>query len=506
MKKRSGVIGLESSLIIIAFLVVASVLAYVLVNSGFSTTQKTKTTIVEGLQETSSSLEVSAQITGQMCIESGTGCNQPSLGLVSIPLRLAGGGSFADLTPSNIAIRYQSDSVQYDNIYKGIVDVTKSTVYVADTSNNRAQSMNSAGKFLSKFGSAGAGAGQMNSPYGIAASKAGIIYLADTFNNRIQIFDSAGSFQSAFGGFGSGNGQFFIPMGVAVGPNGYIYVADTFNHRIQIFDSAGNFKSKFGSFGAGNGQFNSPTRVSVDESGKIFVADTSNHRIQVFDSSGSFLFRFGSFGVGNGQFSSPYGIEAKKDRIFVADTLNYRIQVFSSSGSFLFRFGSFGAANGQFNFPYEVDVDDDSNIYVIDSSNNRVQIFNSYGVFLSAFGTAGSGNGQFNVPRGLSVLSYDGSTATSVGLGASQGLFTTKIISGTGPTVATTSSWIYWSSSTPNSVLNYGEDAVLVISFVPSERPKELEEFRVEAVQSSGPGLIVQRGVPAISGSVVDLG
>ena len=52
---------------------------------------------------------------------------------------------------------------------------------------------------------------------------------------RIQVFTRNGVFLTKWGEEGIGAGQFDSPFGIAVDDNGNVYVADTYNHRIQKF-------------------------------------------------------------------------------------------------------------------------------------------------------------------------------------------------------------------------------------------------------------------------------
>lgn len=64
------------------------------------------------------------------------------------------------------------------------------------------------------------------------------MYVADLYNHRIQKFDSAGNFLTKWGSFGSGDGQFDRPYGAAVDLSGNVFVADMGNNRIQKFAEA----------------------------------------------------------------------------------------------------------------------------------------------------------------------------------------------------------------------------------------------------------------------------
>lgn len=56
-------------------------------------------------------------------------------------------------------------------------------------------------------------------------------------------------FITKWGSYGAGDGQFHNgPYGIAVDSNGYVYVADTFNYRIMKFKSDGTFVTKWGSY------------------------------------------------------------------------------------------------------------------------------------------------------------------------------------------------------------------------------------------------------------------
>ena len=97
-------------------------------------------------------------------------------------------------------------------------------VYVADTNNNRVSEFTQAGAFVQAFGkdvggsgvdvctsscvagTAGAGAGQLDGPRGVAVSGSGHIYVADTNNNRVSEFTQAGTFVQAFGKGVGGSG------------------------------------------------------------------------------------------------------------------------------------------------------------------------------------------------------------------------------------------------------------------------------------------------------------
>lgn len=117
--RRRGVIGVESAIVLIAFVIVAAALAFVVLNMGFSTTQKAKTTITSGLSEASSALEVSGVVTGSGDIPTA------KLKVLAIPIKVASGGSSVNLERATAAIKYFSKSVSYDNIYMGTIsDIT----------------------------------------------------------------------------------------------------------------------------------------------------------------------------------------------------------------------------------------------------------------------------------------------------------------------------------------------------------------------------------------------
>src|SRR5574342_114672 len=110
-QSHRGVIGVESAIVMIAFVIVAAALAFVVLNMGSSTTQKAKTAIVSSLGEASSSLEVAGKVTA---IGDTTLSN---LRVVSIPLRVASGGESINLQNTTASIKYMSNSKEYDNIY-----------------------------------------------------------------------------------------------------------------------------------------------------------------------------------------------------------------------------------------------------------------------------------------------------------------------------------------------------------------------------------------------------
>jgi hypothetical protein len=174
-------------------------------------------------------------------------------------------------------------------------------------------------------GFSGGGAGEVNSPVGIAADGLGDVFIADEGNDRVDEFSSAGAFIQAWGwgvldgksqfetctgtctvGLGGGGaGELNRPTGAAVDGSGDVFVADSDSQRVDEFSSAGAFiqafgwgvldgKSQFetctsscevGAGGGGAGQLDGPFGAAVDGSGDVFVSDGVNRRVDEFGAS-----------------------------------------------------------------------------------------------------------------------------------------------------------------------------------------------------------------------------
>ncbi len=278
-------------------------------------------------------------------------------------------------------------------------------------------------RFVSAFGQKGSGPGHFYEPSGIAVDPIGILYVADTGNDRIQTFDTDGEYLSEVGGFGWDAGQFNRPAGVAVGRGGLeLYVADGRNNRIQIFSphfrllavvggqnvegpislgalggiavsEEGEFyvsdmdadqmvqigtysqtDRSFGGYSYGGGRLRRPLGLAVGEKGEVYVCDSENDRVAVFD-------RFGNFkrSLGEGTLSEPAGVcLGVKGTLFVADTGHHRVLVFDlKSGEAVKWIGGPdpGQGDGTFKSPRGVALGPRNVLYVLDTGNSRVQKF-----------------------------------------------------------------------------------------------------------------------------------
>ena len=103
-------------------------------------------------------------------------------------------------------------------------------VIAEDDSNKRVQLLTSEGNHIHILQGK-----TLNDPYGVAVDSAGSIYVSERDGNCISIFDKRRKFITSFGTSGAGPGQFNSPNLLHIDCYDNLYVTDTDNGRIQIF-------------------------------------------------------------------------------------------------------------------------------------------------------------------------------------------------------------------------------------------------------------------------------
>ena len=124
-RNERGITGLETAIVLIAFVVVSSVFAFAALSTGLFSADKSKETINAGLTEASGTLEVRGSIT----VKESTGTADVIEEIIFHVANAAGGGA-VDLTPGETLITY-SDSDQLVTLASG--DFTSTGLGNADS-------------------------------------------------------------------------------------------------------------------------------------------------------------------------------------------------------------------------------------------------------------------------------------------------------------------------------------------------------------------------------------
>ncbi|HDD25484.1 MAG TPA: hypothetical protein ENF75_00135, partial [Acidilobales archaeon] len=110
-KLKRGMVGIEAAIVLIAFVIVAAALAFVVLNMGFLTTQKSGIVIRSGLGEASTALEVD----GSVLAYSAKGAK---VNFTVIPIKVSPGRHLVDLHPDRASVVYWStETGSYADIY-----------------------------------------------------------------------------------------------------------------------------------------------------------------------------------------------------------------------------------------------------------------------------------------------------------------------------------------------------------------------------------------------------
>jgi flagellin FlaB len=106
-KDKRAFTGLEAAIVLTAFVVVAAVFSYVVLNAGFFTTQKAKSTIHTGMEQATSSVELAGDVIGY-----GTGRETTSkLDNVTFYVRLTAGQNPVDLNETIVTYTASTEHI-----------------------------------------------------------------------------------------------------------------------------------------------------------------------------------------------------------------------------------------------------------------------------------------------------------------------------------------------------------------------------------------------------------
>ena len=100
--ERSGITGLETAIVLIAFVVVAAVFAFTVLTTGLFTSEKAKETALAGVATTSSSLTVKGNVIAQSAND--------VVNVIRLKLATATGVERVEFIPDNMIITYLDDT------------------------------------------------------------------------------------------------------------------------------------------------------------------------------------------------------------------------------------------------------------------------------------------------------------------------------------------------------------------------------------------------------------
>jgi archaeal flagellin FlaB len=96
--EQKGITGLETAIILIAFVVVAAVFAYTVLSAGLFSTQKSQEAVYSGLERTQSTMELKSSVVAKASV----GGDTNKIGQLIFTIAIATGGESIDFTnPSN---------------------------------------------------------------------------------------------------------------------------------------------------------------------------------------------------------------------------------------------------------------------------------------------------------------------------------------------------------------------------------------------------------------------
>ena len=120
-KNKKGIVGVEAAIVLIAFLIIAAALSYVVINMGFYTTQKTKETMQEGLDESLTALQLDGVVTAK------TNESSSEILYILVPVKLSAGRGAVDLGTTSVVVSVYLPNATLLNIYQGAISTTNVT-------------------------------------------------------------------------------------------------------------------------------------------------------------------------------------------------------------------------------------------------------------------------------------------------------------------------------------------------------------------------------------------
>jgi flagellin FlaB len=130
LKQEKGITGLETAIILIAFVIVASVLSYVVISAGLFSSQKAKAAVSSGLSQVGSTIELKGNVIATIATDTDgkTLLNDdglPYVSEISFTVGVVPGGTAVDLTENPVGgdttnrliISYQDDLQQIPSMY-----------------------------------------------------------------------------------------------------------------------------------------------------------------------------------------------------------------------------------------------------------------------------------------------------------------------------------------------------------------------------------------------------
>jgi flagellin FlaB len=116
-RNRKGMVGIDTAIILISFVLVAAAVAFVVLDMGMTSAQKAKQTMENGLQESSTALQVNGEV---MAYVNTNGYVQD----IFIPLGVTPGTGYVSFAKNLLSVSLIAGNMSYANIYNGVNETT----------------------------------------------------------------------------------------------------------------------------------------------------------------------------------------------------------------------------------------------------------------------------------------------------------------------------------------------------------------------------------------------